>query len=65
MKVKCPRCKEEFLYYERTSRPFCSERCRNHDFVAWLEEEHAIPSREQLNEQDVEFILKARKEHES
>lgn len=64
LKVNCPTCKQEFSYYEKDSRPFCSERCRNHDFIAWTEEQRAIPSREHLSEHDLEEVIKAKRENE-
>lgn len=62
--VNCPTCSEEFSYYEKETRPFCSERCKNHDLVAWTEGQHVIPSKEPLSEQDVETIIRVRRENE-
>lgn len=41
--VKCPTCHAEVVWSEENPhRPFCSERCRNKDFVDWANEEHRI-----------------------
>ncbi len=37
--VKCPACQGPSLYAAANAhRPFCSERCKNHDFGAWASE---------------------------
>ena len=42
--VQCPACKAELEWtQENPNRPFCSERCRNLDFVAWANEENIVP----------------------
>lgn len=41
--VNCPGCNAEVVWSrDNPHRPFCSERCRNRDFVAWANEENAI-----------------------
>lgn len=41
--VACPRCGGESLYApENAFRPFCSERCKNHDFGAWATESYRV-----------------------
>ena len=41
--VKCPTCGVEVIWNETSAqRPFCSERCRNRDFIDWANEEHRI-----------------------
>jgi endogenous inhibitor of DNA gyrase (YacG/DUF329 family) len=41
--VKCPGCGVDVEWGERSpQRPFCSERCRNKDFIGWAKEEHRI-----------------------
>lgn len=41
--VKCPTCQAEVIWGETNPhRPFCSERCRNKDFIDWAREEHRI-----------------------
>lgn len=41
--VKCPTCSAETIWSEANPhRPFCSERCRNKDFIDWANEEHRI-----------------------
>lgn len=55
--VACPQCKKEFSYYVSESRPFCSETCKNHDFLNWTEESHRIPSKKHLSESDLQTVL--------
>ena len=42
-RVKCPCCQTEAIW-SRTNphRPFCSQRCKDQDFVAWTNEERTI-----------------------
>lgn len=41
--VTCPTCKTRIAWSrDNPHRPFCSERCRNADFVAWANEENSI-----------------------
>lgn len=41
--VKCPTCHAEMIWSEENPhRPFCSERCRNKDFIGWANEEQRI-----------------------
>ncbi len=48
MKVICPVCKKEFevedikTAIEKTSYPFCSERCRMMDLGKWLDAEYRV-----------------------
>jgi endogenous inhibitor of DNA gyrase (YacG/DUF329 family) len=42
-KVPCPNCKTPTPWSENNShRPFCSESCRNKDFIAWANEEKVM-----------------------
>ncbi len=42
--VPCPNCGEKLQWDSSNPfRPFCSEQCKNQDFVAWSNEEHLIP----------------------
>ena len=42
--VACPGCGGPSVYAPRNRyRPFCSERCKNHDLGAWANEEHRVP----------------------
>ncbi|MEX1668440.1 DNA gyrase inhibitor YacG [Zhongshania guokunii] len=42
--VPCPQCKTELVWdTSNIFRPFCSESCKNHDLIAWANEEHNIP----------------------
>jgi endogenous inhibitor of DNA gyrase (YacG/DUF329 family) len=41
--VKCPTCRADVVWSEENPhRPFCSERCRNKDFIDWANEERRI-----------------------
>ena len=41
--VKCPGCKAEVRWAsDNIHRPFCSEQCKNKDFIAWSQEELKI-----------------------
>ena len=42
--IQCPGCKAEIAWdLSNPFRPFCSEQCRNKDFVAWADETHVVP----------------------
>lgn len=42
--VKCPGCQTETRWStQNPSRPFCSESCKNGDFIAWANEERVVP----------------------
>jgi endogenous inhibitor of DNA gyrase (YacG/DUF329 family) len=54
--VVCPGCRgpSEFAPDNRY-RPFCSERCKNHDFGAWASEGYRVetpPSRDGPDDED-------------
>lgn len=41
--VRCPACGGPSEYGpSNESRPFCSERCKNHDFGAWASESYRV-----------------------
>lgn len=41
--VQCPNCKTPIKWSEdNENRPFCSESCRNKDFIAWANEENIM-----------------------
>jgi uncharacterized protein len=41
--VRCPACGQPALFApENPHRPFCSERCRQHDLGAWASEGYRI-----------------------
>jgi endogenous inhibitor of DNA gyrase (YacG/DUF329 family) len=41
--VPCPGCGNSQVWSrENPHRPFCSERCRNRDFIAWANQEQVI-----------------------
>lgn len=42
--VSCPCCNATVAWVKTNPNlPFCSERCRNQDFVAWANEENIMP----------------------
>ena len=43
MKIKCPQCATSFNYYDKPTRPFCSERCKAIDLGHWFDESYAVP----------------------
>lgn len=57
IKVRCPKCKEEFSYYDSKFRPFCSERCKEVDLGQWFSENYRVPSRERLSDDDLDKII--------
>lgn len=41
--ITCPTCKTPIEWStDNPHRPFCSDRCRNKDFIAWANEEAVI-----------------------
>ena len=46
IQVKCPKCNSEFSYYERDTRPFCSERCKMVDLGHWFEGSYAFAGKD-------------------
>lgn len=41
--VNCPSCRTPVLWCDQSpQRPFCSERCKDTDFIAWAREELRI-----------------------
>jgi uncharacterized protein len=54
-KVTCPACGGESLYAPQNPwRPFCSERCKNHDFGAWASERYRVAARPDPTDDDSE-----------
>ncbi|MFA7553690.1 MAG: DNA gyrase inhibitor YacG [Spongiibacteraceae bacterium] len=42
--VACPTCKTKIEWTTKNPhRPFCSDRCRNKDLIAWANEENVVP----------------------
>jgi len=42
--IKCPNCKADVVWSEQSLfRPFCSERCKNTDFIGWANQQHQLP----------------------
>lgn len=53
MEYECPCCKTPLTWNpENPWRPFCSERCKNKDFIAWANEENKLPDNNILDELD-------------
>ena len=44
LKIKCPKCKKVFKYYDSEFRPFCTEKCKMIDLGKWMSEEYSISS---------------------
>jgi endogenous inhibitor of DNA gyrase (YacG/DUF329 family) len=43
--VPCPTCGNKTLFSPANPwRPFCSERCKNHDLGAWASESYRVPA---------------------
>jgi endogenous inhibitor of DNA gyrase (YacG/DUF329 family) len=54
-RIKCPACGGPSLYSPQNPwRPFCSERCKNHDFGAWASESYRVPARPDPADDDTE-----------
>lgn len=44
MQYQCPHCTTELIWNpDNPFRPFCSEQCKNRDFIAWANEENRLP----------------------
>lgn len=51
--VRCPGCGGPSLYApDNPWRPFCSERCKNHDFGAWASESYRVAAKPEVDEDD-------------
>jgi uncharacterized protein len=43
--IRCPGCGGASVYSAANAyRPFCSARCKNHDFGAWASGDYAVPA---------------------
>ncbi|MCY4044517.1 MAG: DNA gyrase inhibitor YacG [Cellvibrionales bacterium] len=52
----CPNCQTKIQYRkDNPFRPFCSERCKNSDFLGWTEEKHRIEDKLPFSELDADF----------
>ena len=50
--VRCPACGGESIYApSNPNRPFCSARCRHHDFGAWASESYGIDAKTRDDEE--------------
>jgi len=53
MNHKCPKCQINLVWdTNNPNRPFCSERCKNIDFIAWANEENALAAEPSLDDAD-------------
>lgn len=53
--VPCPGCGGPSVYApENPWRPFCCERCKNHDFGAWASEQYRVGAKPELDADDAE-----------
>ncbi|MBX3611714.1 MAG: DNA gyrase inhibitor YacG [Hydrogenophaga sp.] len=53
--VRCPACGGDSVFDSSNRwRPFCSERCKQHDFGAWASERYAMPEQEGQSDPDFE-----------
>ncbi len=58
--VRCPRCGGPSEYGPgNASRPFCSERCKNHDFGAWASERYRVADAGEPHQEDADGDLPA------
>ncbi|MBB3047067.1 hypothetical protein FHR99_001303 [Litorivivens lipolytica] len=49
--INCPQCGEKTHWNkDNPFRPFCSEQCKNLDFIAWAHEERQIPGDSQVSD---------------
>ena len=53
--IRCPGCGGPSLYATTNEfRPFCSARCKNHDFGAWASESYSVDADKPPPEADAE-----------
>lgn len=58
--VRCPGCGGPSEYGPgNASRPFCSERCKNHDFGAWANESYRVGDAGDTPQEDADGDLPA------
>ena len=51
--IRCPGCGGPSVYATANAfRPFCSARCKNHDFGAWASESYSVDADKPLPEAD-------------
>lgn len=49
--VACPGCGADVQWREDNPwRPFCSQRCKDGDFISWANEEQVIPGNSQFDD---------------
>jgi len=60
IQINCPGCKTK-ITWDNTSafRPFCSESCKNKDFIGWANEEHIMEGNSIYDEVLSEELLMA------
>jgi len=53
--VACPACRQPTPYSQANPwRPFCSERCRNHDLGDWANERFRLPAEAPTDDDSVQ-----------
>ena len=53
--IRCPGCSGPSLYGPTNAfRPFCSARCKNHDFGAWASESFSVAADKPLRGADAD-----------
>jgi endogenous inhibitor of DNA gyrase (YacG/DUF329 family) len=57
LEIKCPRCGKKALWHGNSSRPFCSERCRQLDLGCWADEEYRLAGERALQQEDESSIF--------
>ena len=62
LKVKCPQCATEFLYYESEFRPFCTERCKQIDLGHWFQESYVVPTKDSTLDAEKEIDVEGNEE---
>ncbi len=45
--VTCPCCKQPAAWHNNAFKPFCSERCKNKDFIGWANEDYKLASKDE------------------
>lgn len=51
MNYNCPKCETSLVWDNNNPhRPFCSEQCKNKDFIAWANEENTLPGDAEMDE---------------
>lgn len=61
IEYSCPNCKTMLQWFsENPHRPFCSERCKNRDFVAWANETNRLPGVSEYDDLSSDELLRGK-----